>query len=180
MSRRVRRDEPLPAHGWWVGNWRYRVYRRQRGVFLRLTPPYRAGRDRWAIFPRQFLTTLSLSEFEVMASKFLPPKAQAGPKVPVFLDTSFKEEFPLLASWLNDPLWGDGKTPRTPSTLIIFMRNGMFSGGLINKDSDPEMTLWGLGQTLNELCACLEELLNDPGAPWTPSRSSGANGKKRK
>lgn len=78
-----------------------------------------------------------------------------------------QERAPALGAYLTCDTWPDGK-PRSHSTLIIFVQDGMFKACLSDKDTN--MGLWSSAKSFDDLLEALEARLTDDRPDWRKSK----------
>lgn len=101
-----------------------------------------------------------------------------GPRGPRPADSSVElfDECPVLRSYLLDRAYEDG-TPRATGTLTVFLNDQGFLGCTL-KDRDGERALFGVGSTLEDLGASLEEQLTSPTTPWRADKLQTGSSKR--
>lgn len=83
---------------------------------------------------------------------------------------------PTMVEWLASAEWED-KTPRTTSTLLIFIEEGRWKGCFT--DRDAEKCIWATSESLGGLLALFEGDLVDGTGEWREKKSwNGKSGKK--
>jgi hypothetical protein len=89
--------------------------------------------------------------------------------------TPFEKRCPALWEYLTVTAWPDG-TPRVPSSLTLFLADGLFKACL--SDKEAERVCFVSGASLEALLASLEASLAQHKADWRPSREAAAKRRK--
>lgn len=100
-----------------------------------------------------------------------------GPSSPGWSDPEFQDRWPLLHEMMTAAAYADG-SPREPSGLVLFVRDGMLKATL--NDRTPGRSLWGSSGTLAGLLDALEALLADPNPPWRWTAEGGGTTRKKR
>jgi len=79
------------------------------------------------------------------------------------LDGKFLAKYPSLAHHIGDDFWDDN-TPRTRSTLTLYLEEGSFKAALNDKEADA--SVFRTGETLDAVLAALEKALASGTADW--------------
>lgn len=102
------------------------------------------------------------------------PGQQFGKAEPAYNDSELSLTHPTLHSYLTLTTWDDG-TPRTTSTLLIFVDQGTLK--LCLNDRDLNRSAFFSGTTLAMALADVETALCSGCADWRGKRSAaGGNG----
>jgi len=87
-----------------------------------------------------------------------------GQSTPISVsDPKFAAAYPMLTEHLADTTWDDGST-RVPSTITLFLEDGLVKLAL--NDRDSERSLYRSGETLQEALRAIEKALSSSGADW--------------
>ncbi len=78
-------------------------------------------------------------------------------------DPEMAKRFPNITLLMTALIGDDGK-PRATATLTVCCEDGVWKGGL--KERDYQMSLWRSGNTLEDLLRALETCLEDGSAEW--------------
>jgi hypothetical protein len=81
-------------------------------------------------------------------------------------DAELSVKFPTVEGFLCLLQDDEGK-PRQTCTFTVVVEDGMFKGGL--KDRDHQMSVWRSGETLEKLLEALETCLAEGTADWKKS-----------
>lgn len=99
-----------------------------------------------------------------------PNKASATPMSPGRpSDPQAEQRWPQLWEYLTTTVYGDG-SPREPSSLLVFLQDGMVKGMLRDKDGDR--CLWIAHKGLLGLLDTLDTQLGEPEPDWRPDRKA--------
>lgn len=85
-------------------------------------------------------------------------------------------EYPTLRSYLLDRTYEDG-SPRATATVTLFLNDQGWLGCTL-KDRDMDRALFGVGATLEELGASLEEQLTSEEPPWRADKLATGSSKR--
>jgi hypothetical protein len=89
--------------------------------------------------------------------------------LPAATDEAMGHDFPAIMLLLTATVDDDGK-PRQTATLTIVCEDGLFKGGL--RDRDANASLWRSGATLKALFTSLESQLQSGAAEWRNNEKS--------
>ncbi len=106
-------------------------------------------------------------------SSIVGTKKAAG--VPAATDPAAAKLYPAITLLLTATVDDEGK-PRKTATLTIVAEDGLFKGGL--RDRDANASVWRSAKTLNGLLEALESALASGEADWRVSEpASGSKGR---
>lgn len=88
---------------------------------------------------------------------------------PAAEDEAMGKDFPAIILLLTATVDDEGK-PRQTATLTIVCEDGLFKGGI--RDRDANASLWRSGATLRLLFESLEGQLQSGQAEWRPNEKS--------
>jgi hypothetical protein len=127
-------------------------------------------RSQWEVsfgasIPRRYLEWTDELERKDLAMALLKrPAAVSGSQAtPGPVDKGMTKVYPLIHAYLTEDSY-DGGEVRERSTLLVVAEDGLFKACLIDKNIDA--TLWASGKVFDDMLACLETRLGDPGADW--------------
>lgn len=83
-------------------------------------------------------------------------------------DPSFRQDYPVLAEYLELLVWEDG-SPRQPSTLLIFCEDGCYKA-CVNDRAQGRVSFY-TSATFTELLHSVEAGLAGGGADWRKAKS---------
>lgn len=91
-------------------------------------------------------------------------------------DPGMMKVYPVIYAYLTDDTFEDGEA-RERSTMLLVAEGDLFKACMIDKNADA--TLWASGATFDDLFACLETRLSDPGSDWRRRKPPGPPSRKK-
>lgn len=91
-------------------------------------------------------------------------------------DLELAEKRPMIEEYLTATSYDDD-SPRVPSTLTVFVDEGMFKASL--NDRDVGRTLFVSGTAFNDVLDVLEALLESDRPPWREAKAKPSQGQGR-
>lgn len=111
----------------------------------------------------------AMNEFDDVFEEVSKGHEKLGPD-----DPDFVSRFPRVARLMTATVLPSGQ-PRQTSTLIIVFEEGLFKGGLRERDRD--VSLWQSSSTMDGLLLALEEALARKPVDWRRSQDRGGKRK---
>jgi len=93
-------------------------------------------------------------------------------------DPDFAKKYPTLFEYVTKERYDDEeRSPRQPSTLTIYLYNGLLGATL--KDRDSDCAKFANGRSLAEVLDALEAVVKDDRVPWREDRTKTGKSSRR-